>query len=176
MSNREAWIKSLEGKYPKYIIENYAGYPESVIERDEVGKPLNRDNYANGLLEGVHTAHFPDGKLSSMIGYKQGFNHGIYMCWYPSGQLYCSANYENGFLKGVYTEYYENGKVRHVYNKDGNGNYNGDYILYDDQGRITWQETYVKNVGTRTKHLATNLFIEPRLEQAYLDRRKIDPF
>ena len=93
-----------------------------------MGKPLNNEKYTNGLLEGVHTNYFPDGKMSSMVGYKQGFHHGVYTQWYPSGGIHSTANYVNGFLNGTYTEYYENGKVRHAYNKDGKGNYNGEYV------------------------------------------------
>ena len=163
-SEKEKWLSSLEGKYPQSVINIYRNYPESIREKDNYGIPINNEYFINGLRNGQHIFNCPvQNILSSKQGYKEGFYHGEHTYYYPSGSLYSTCTYLNGFINGMYMEYYENGKPFCIYNKDGRGNYNGEYVIYDINGNIKWQETYINNLGQRTGHIATNTFIEPRL-------------
>lgn len=65
----------------------------------------------NGHKDYKETFYYKSGKLNKKQNWNNGLLEGISKTYYKSGELYISANYKNGKLDGDYTVYSKCGKV-----------------------------------------------------------------
>jgi len=95
--------------------------PETKEERYPDGKLKIRYTYnAAGLLDGVVTRYYPNGKLQNEATYKNNLLEGIMKGYYESGTLKDEVNWKDDKPEGISKGYYENGKLRTEVNyKDG---------------------------------------------------------
>jgi len=65
------------------------------------GKPKNKSNYKNGLLEETEESWSSEGFLAKVVEYRDGVKHGRFLTYYNNGQLIRKDIYRNNeFIKG----------------------------------------------------------------------------
>jgi TonB family protein len=65
------------------------------------GRPKNKKNYKNGLLDGTEKSWSSQGLLAKVVEYKDGVKHGRFLTYYDNGQLIRKDIYRNNkFVKG----------------------------------------------------------------------------
>ncbi len=65
------------------------------------GRPENKKNYKNGLLDGTEKSWSSQGLLAKVVEYKDGVKHGRFLTYYDNGQLIRKDIYRNNkFVKG----------------------------------------------------------------------------
>ena len=112
--------------------QNYKdGLENGVFEYyHENGQLANKQNYKDGLENGVFEYYYEnDGILDEIINYKDGKLDGFSTAYYENGQIKYSLHYKDGKPDGLSTGYYENGQIKYsLHNKDGDATYIiGDY-------------------------------------------------
>ena len=55
-----------------------------------------------------------DGKLVLRDNYQEGVQDGLYESFYENGQLYVKRNYKDGEVDGPYEWFYENGQLEEI--------------------------------------------------------------
>ena len=118
--------------------------------------------------EGMHTYYFPEGARKGVKYYEAGIKTGLWQWWYPNGQLkeegrWIQFESDNGQLREHFAiesfwrsngkQWLENGTGRYeAHNDDGirtqSGKYqdglrHGEWVNYNPDGSIQFQETYV---------------------------------
>jgi antitoxin component YwqK of YwqJK toxin-antitoxin module len=67
---------------------------------------VSEENYENGLLNGIATTYFSEGKKAQTATYKNGDLHGNFLRYSSEGVLLDDLQYENGKLHGP-AKYYD---------------------------------------------------------------------
>lgn len=157
----------LEDGYPSLIGKQENGKFHGRFKIvDKHGKLLGEINYKQGLLDGVQTYYFLNGKKSNYLTfvngeqsgefkeyytngniqaegtYKKGEIDGKYIYYHPNGGKSCERNFVNGQLHGTSVCYYPNGQIKNEYNYV-NGKLHGKTVDYNPIGKITQISTYV---------------------------------
>ncbi len=112
-----------------------------------------------------------NGVLQFQYTYKDGLQHGPYVTYYGNGNKQKEGTYNYGKQDGEYKEYYESGPLKYWYNWDNekkvgewksfyenggkwtlrnfqNDKLNGKLYVWDEQGRLGKEQTYVNGVQT----------------------------
>ena len=63
----------------------------------------------NGLLDGISTSWYRDGKKRSEHTYRRGLLEGLATTWYPNGQTMSQGHYRKGKLHGPWISWNEQG-------------------------------------------------------------------
>lgn len=98
-------------------------------------------NYKNGLIDGVLTEYYKDGKVSETTTFVAGKKNGAYKSYYKNGQLYEEANYQKDSLHGPASVYYKNGKLFKKITFDNNKK-QGAYKEYYANGNLKEESNY----------------------------------
>lgn len=69
------------------------------------------EHYSNGVLHGVYTSYFKNGKVSEQLLYNNGKLHGNCKRYADNGNLIEDLNYVNGVLNGPATYYNTSGTI-----------------------------------------------------------------
>ena len=74
----------------------------------------------DGLLDGISTSWYRDGKKRSEHTYRRGLLEGLATTWYPNGQPMSQGHYRKGKLDGLWVSWDERGNEteQHTY-RDG---------------------------------------------------------
>ena len=74
----------------------------------------------DGLLDGISTSWYRDGKKRSEHTYRRGLLEGLATTWYPNGQTMSQGHYRKGKLHGLWISWDEQGNEteQHTY-RDG---------------------------------------------------------
>ena len=123
---KESFEVSKEG------ITYYKGIPFTgeLLIYYENGQLADKQNYKDGLENGVFEYYHENGQLANKQNYKDGLENGVFEYYYENdGILDEIKNYKDGKLDGFSTGYYENGQIKYsLHNKDGDATYIiGDY-------------------------------------------------
>lgn len=77
-----------------------------------------KHSYLNQKLEGPAFEYFPDGKIKGKYSYSKGT------------------------IVGTSTEYYSTGKIRGVYHRNNQGENDGTFEQYSEEGKLLSKATY----------------------------------
>lgn len=133
----------------------YKTYYENGKIQQEGNLTLNYikgDNFKNDLLVGVWKFYYDNGQLESTGLYSinkwtnTSHKDKEWKYFYKNGILKEKGNYKaeeisNDFKVGKWQEFYENGKLKTI-NNYLNNKLEGDYIEYDENGRVIKKEKY----------------------------------
>ena len=64
----------------------------------------------DGLLDGISTSWYRDGRKRSEHTYRRGLLEGLATTWYPNGQTMSQGHYRKGKLEGPWISWNEQGK------------------------------------------------------------------
>jgi hypothetical protein len=112
--------------------------------------------YLNGVLDGVLTYYYPDGKKRETSEWSHGTRNGITIAYFPSGKIGTEYSYRMGKANGVKI-YHENGHLKYVGQIDENKIfYNAKN--YDEAGKLLEMEPSIK-YSTDTLSLGDTLLV-----------------
>ena len=125
-------LKNLE-----YICDKFENYTNNKKDGQELivlnGVVSLKNNYTNGILNGLSTSYYPDGTLRSTGQYVNNLRNGEWVWKYPDGTVKLVENYSNGKVNGNITGYYPDGNKERVFQvTNGNGN----FTQYYDNGKL----------------------------------------
>lgn len=131
------------------------------------GKMISRHPYSSGLVDGVVSNWYRNGRLMSTDTYVKGKSHG-YFCWYsPKGNLISKVYSEDGNLVSV-SAWHENGSRKTEIYFYPLGNIARSYKKWNEAGILI--ESYVNDInGNATSgYISVNsLGISPSQPVAY---------
>ncbi|HBR52759.1 MAG TPA: hypothetical protein DEA82_00670 [Flavobacteriaceae bacterium] len=105
-------------------------------------RPMSKENYSKGKLDGVQTTFYPDGKVTEEITYVDGVKQGENNYYSPENVLLKKLIYHNDQLHGP-AEYYDaNGNVT-IKGYYKNGKKHGLWQYFKD-GKLELEETFPK--------------------------------
>ncbi len=148
-------VEGIEGIYKEYhgdflyIQKNFLGG----IQEGEERKFSTRDgsletisNYVHGKLHGVYKKY--EGPILSEEGaYENGEKSGIWKEYYvPAGKLEEQYELKGNLKVGEYKRFGINGKLKEVGQYASDGKQTGDWIEYDDLGKVSITYTFVNGV------------------------------
>ena len=93
-----------------------------------------------GLLYG----RYANGQYQTIQQFKDGLGNGYWMNFDPEGRKECQGTYRANRVEGPVTFFYENGRVK------SKGQYRdwkrpiGEWVYYDQQGRVAHRMTYTR--------------------------------
>jgi antitoxin component YwqK of YwqJK toxin-antitoxin module len=67
--------------------------------------------YKKTAFTGEIFQNFENGQLESKENYKDGIRNGVFEYYFENGQLKSKENYKDGIRNGVFESYYENGQL-----------------------------------------------------------------
>lgn len=139
--------KAAEGIYvgtKKDSIWNYYSYYDKTI--------ANRENYVNGLREGISVSYYSSGKKSQELQYKNDIKHGIWKQYYENGTVKILATYTNGKRTGDFTVNYPDGKPewkgRYVDDKQ-----DGKWINFNPDGSVASEIEFINGIAKNAEEL-----------------------
>ena len=143
------------------------------VEMPKTDLPAQRaERMKNSLKDGKWSYWYKNGVQRAEENYKMGVETGIWKSWYENGQQGSEVNYETGkavywytngaknsegtMLKGgkhdgKWTAWFENGQLNYIGNYK-NGQKDGEWIWYDQKGKITAKETFDAGIKTASKN------------------------
>ena len=90
----------------------------------ETGVIIDKEVYKNGLLNGVKTSYYADGKVLQTQEFKDDLAHGEKIMYTPNGKISSQYGFKNGKSDGAFVEYDKNGEI----------SFNGKYKMNKPQG------------------------------------------
>lgn len=105
--------------------------------------PKSLTHYENGIVNGIYMEFTTSGQVALQAVYRNNQLNGPWSR-YKGGRMEASAYYQDGELHGVYKEFMPLfGRLqKEIHYK--NGQQDGPYRYYDDEGRITMEYMYKK--------------------------------
>lgn len=93
------------------------------------------DNYVNGTLEGTATWYYENGEKSVEYTYHNGKLNGSATTYFQNGRVSDMGMYKDNVQSGTWKEFYENGNLKGEgqYNEDGDKE--GPWKVYDENGK-----------------------------------------
>lgn len=135
--------------YPNNTLAEVKNYKDNKLEGLYQGYYANRNlkeevNCTDNQYNGLYKKYYETGEKLCEINYLNGFQNGLTQYFYKNNQLQSSVNHiinanEFGEIVSVYNgeklEYYEDGTIKSKA-MFSLGVLNGDYIQYDNNGKI----------------------------------------
>lgn len=114
-----------------------------LIRYDEKGRPVSREQYAKGQLQGSaeYYSYTEQGVIKTVAQYKNSQLEGDWMCCFPDGSPCIKAFYKNGKLHGKRISLYQSGKPDCEENYE-HGKLQGKRIIYFPEGTVWYEENY----------------------------------
>ncbi|MDP3359644.1 MAG: hypothetical protein Q8S41_09885 [Lutibacter sp.] len=83
-------------------------------------------------------------KTNKKLGeFKNGYKNGLFTEYYANGKKKSTGNFVNGTKEGEHSEWHNNSILKVIYTYFLGRIIDGEYIIYDNIGKKTNQETYV---------------------------------
>ena len=96
----------------KFIFEEtYTPFNGTVLYSYEKGQLRSRENYQDGLLDGLGEDFFENGQLEWRINWREGKANGLWEEFFANNQLMTTGTFTNGIMDGLWESFYENGNV-----------------------------------------------------------------
>ena len=128
-----------------YKIGNYVNGQKNGIWKtyfEGPGEKLsNKEQYENGILDGIYERWMPNGSILYKTEIKDGDYHGLFEEFYENGNVRNCGIFIKGERDGLWKEYYNDGTIHKKINYE-NGDYNGLYIRYYTDGDISEKGEY----------------------------------
>tara|TARA_B110000259_G_scaffold112128_1_gene128024 strand:- start:322 stop:1488 length:1167 start_codon:yes stop_codon:yes gene_type:complete len=135
---------NLEGDDIEYIdgIIYYKkiAFTGEIFENFENGQLQLKENYKDGVRNGVFESYYENGQLAEKENYKFGDRDGLYEGYFESGQLKSKENYKDGVRNGVFESYYESGQLNDKLSE-------GEYKSYYENGQLKENYKYGNSDG-----------------------------
>ena len=105
----------------KFIFEEtYTPFSGTVLYFHENGQLQGRENYQNGVQDGLGEEFFENGQLRVRENYKEDKLEGRVEWFYENGQIDLIGNWRDGKEEGLFEWFWDDGKLRSKGNyKDG---------------------------------------------------------
>jgi antitoxin component YwqK of YwqJK toxin-antitoxin module len=115
----------------------------------EAGQLAVEEHYTTaGNPEGIWKQWYNDGKLSQEINYTSGT-----AVFYHANGAKAEAGSMKGFMRvGKWEGWHQNGKVNFTGSYDAAGNKDGDWYIYDADGKLMAKEIFSKGKLLRSEH------------------------
>ena len=104
-------------------------------------KVVSRDNYLNGLKNGLSKRFFKTGELLEESFWKENKPEGIYRSYFQDGQPYLECKYSQGELNGAFKTWFPDGTLELDAFYTG-GMKDKDWLYYDKSGVILYTLKY----------------------------------
>lgn len=117
----------IDGKYVEYYSNGYT---------------KNISNFKNGQLEGFFFSFYENEVLMEETNYQNGLMQGKRNLYWKNGNIKEKNIFKNGAIIGTSHFYYANGSIRKTISFDKNGNRDGDWIDYYQNGKIKLKVKY----------------------------------
>ncbi|MDB4170527.1 toxin-antitoxin system YwqK family antitoxin [Polaribacter sp.] len=140
--------KSIDRKKEKSYIEERKGiiyykdepFTGEMFENYKNGQLQLKENYKDGVRNGVFESYYENGQLAEKENYKFGDRDGSYEGYFESGQLKSKENYKDGVRNGEFESYYENGQLNGKLSE-------GEYKSYYENGQLKENYKYGNSDG-----------------------------
>ncbi len=144
------------------------------------GSLLDTFNYVKDEYEGLYTSYYPDGNISILKNYTEGKGSGEYKSYHANGQISSIGNLVDGEEEGRWRSYYPNGNWyrQETYKKgivvgqkkefnikgivseedtyDAEGNNNGVFKYYENDGTLNILEEHKDNKIVKVTSIDAN--------------------
>lgn len=108
---------------------------------DNDTNPVSRENYRNGLLNGVSITYYPNGIISETIEYSEGIKNGKWEQFFTDGSPKVKGAFKNGENDGHFLLLFPNGKTM-INGNYADGHQEGEWLFYDESGKLIRKEYY----------------------------------
>lgn len=126
--------------------------------------------YNNGCYTDTSKVFYPNGSIRSLIPYLDCKIHGVARVYDSNGSLTSEEPYAFGQYCGTQRYWYSNGQLRKVQEIDSTGEFHGITGEYFENGKISWETTYIHGKRVISKSFYENFLLE--YEQTYEDDGK----
>lgn len=124
-----------------------------------------KEEFADGVPNGVRATYYPDGKRWQVSHYQRGEQHGTEERWYKNGVRALLATYQNGALIGDYARWYASGKPWETAHYLPGGALDGLYTKYWRNGKVAERAEY--RAGVRHGQFERNYFDGSKHERGH---------
>ncbi|HRH34494.1 MAG TPA: toxin-antitoxin system YwqK family antitoxin [Catalimonadaceae bacterium] len=76
------------------------------------GQLMAREQYKEGMLDGICLAYFPNGQLASKENWKEDLQEDSSWYYHPNGKIFRKGIYNDGVYQGTWLTFYENGRLQ----------------------------------------------------------------
>ena len=154
-------VKTIEGTYTgefkvgpwKYYYSNGALSSEETYDD-------------NGLLQGMYTSYFPNGKTKQQRTYKNDTLNGYEASYHDNGQISNQGYNWNGRAYGHWESYHEDGSLK-AKNFYVNGKYNGPQYYFDESGALKTVEDFDDGTLMKVKNCKSDSTVYNELVIGY---------
>ena len=135
----------------KFIFEEtYTPYSGTILYLHENGQLQGRENYKDGLLDGLGKDFFKNGQLEWRINWREGKSNGLWEEFFENGQLEWIGNYKDGKKDGLWEGFWDNGQLEWIGSfKDGKED--GMWEGFDENGQIEFTSYYINGKKVKRK-------------------------
>jgi len=155
--NQPAVVRTFSKKDNSVLVQYYTGKGQLVSEGKMINKTregewityhknsqeiMSRENFNNGLLDGLQTTYYPTGQKTEEVTYVKGKKQGLHLYYSPEGVLIKKLKYTDDLLQGPAFYYDSQGNlvVEGFYKEDKK---HGLWKYYKN-GTLELEETYPK--------------------------------
>lgn len=113
---------------------------------------IGREDYKQGVVEGVVNKYFVNGKIADSQCWKDGKKNGAWMRYYRNGKIKCKGIYKNGKLNGKFNAYKSSG-IMDIEGYFINNLREGTWCFYGSDGKFQFKVDYKKGVPLNNKEI-----------------------
>lgn len=109
------------------------------------GKIYKKVNYEAGKTNGKYESFYPDGKLYQVGQYKSDQPDGEWVYYHHNGNVETKGSQSEGKYLGAWEYFYEDGLKQRTENYNDEGEFQGESVWYDIDGKIHSRRDYKKD-------------------------------
>lgn len=137
------------------------------------GYVISKENYVNGLKEGISRIYFENGRISDELNWVNDIKNGSWQTYFKSGNVKSETLYKNGKIHGIFNLYFPSGVLK-ITGKYANGVRNEKWLFFNEDGTVTNEIEYINGVAKNRDEQIEKLMQE--FEEYEKNRHKIkDP-
>ena len=165
------------------IVQKYIS--NTLVSENEVKDGKREGNYKNGQLQGEweyksgkkngpSKTYYEDGKLASEGNFLNDKQNGHKVMYYKNGQVWVDGNMKNDMPYGKMLTYYENGLLKAEDTVSNDGVMKGIVKSYYDDGHLSSEEIYVRNLKTMKGQLIETITYNKKGEKTENNSKVLD--
>lgn len=136
--NIEYWDN---GNIKQEYFTNINGKVDGFISSyDENGNLIRKTEFNNDKQTGHDSLFYPNGVLKEVAYFDNGISIDSIFTFHPNGNIKLKGNMNNGAQFGEYRLYHTNGLIEEIGILNENGNLDGPFRKYDENGNLIWLE------------------------------------
>ena len=113
---------------------------------------VGREDYRQGLIDGVVSKYFLNGNIADTKKWKNGKKDGLWERYYREGKIKSKGFYKEGKLHGKFISYTESGKID-IEGFFKNNLRDGTWCFYNSEGEFLFKVDYKKGVPENLEEL-----------------------